>query len=62
MISLALVMTFVITIGVLALIYWLVSLVPIPEPFKQIIKVVFIVVAVVLAIRFLLGLVGVVLF
>lgn len=44
---------------VLGLIYWLLTLLPLPEPFPQIVRVVFIVVAILLVIYFLAALVGV---
>lgn len=36
----------IISILVIALVYWLVSLIPLPEPFGQIIRVIFIIIAV----------------
>lgn len=41
----------IITLVVLGLIYWAVSLIPLPDPFPTIIKVLFVVVAVVYLLR-----------
>ena len=40
------------------LIYWVVSLIPLAAPFQQIIKVIFIIIAVILVLAFLLPLAG----
>lgn len=43
--------TLIVGILVLALIYWLVSLLPIPEPFDIIIKVIFIIIAILMVLN-----------
>ena len=47
-----------VTIIVIGLLYWLCTLIPLPDPFPRIIQVVFIVAAVIVIINFLLGLTG----
>lgn len=50
--------TLLVSLIVLSLVYWLVSLLPLPAPFNLIVKVVFILVAIVMILRF----VGIVIF
>jgi len=49
----------IIVLVVLGLIYWLVMMLPIPDPFKKIIQVVFVIIAVLYCLSLLLPLAGV---
>jgi len=50
--------SFLILVLVLGAIWYIISLLPLPSPFDQIIRVVFVVITVILVIYMLLGLVG----
>ena len=49
----------IIELVVLGLIYWVVSLIPLPNPFGQIIRVIFVIIAVIIVLAFLLPLAGI---
>lgn len=49
---------FVVLVIVFSLLYWIISVLPIPEPAKKFVNIVFVVVAALVCIYFLLGLVG----